>query len=192
MPRRKAEKVRRHPGEGSIYQRQSDGLWVATLEVGYKTLLEESGRPVKDRKGNPKAVRDRKVVYGKTWEEARDKLRTAARTHEDGLPKAQERQTVAQFLEHWLEHSAKQRVRPRTLDSYRELAKLHVAPELGKKALVRLSPQDVQGMIAGWLALAGDRPGVHQLGRDPSGRDERYQALSGNREEGGHRPAAVP
>lgn len=120
---------RRGHGEGSIYQR-ADGRWVGMLEVGY-----QGGR------------RKRKAIYGKTRREVQQQLTKALRDQQQGLPVIQERQTVGQFLEHWLKTSAKQRLRPNTLASYVNIVRLYIAPELGRKALAKLSPQEVQGLL---------------------------------------------
>jgi hypothetical protein len=53
--------ARRGSGEGGIFQRESDGRWVATVELG------------KD----PNGKRIRKVVYGSTKRGVQAKLKTA-------------------------------------------------------------------------------------------------------------------
>ncbi|MEZ4522487.1 MAG: hypothetical protein R3A46_12715 [Thermomicrobiales bacterium] len=58
---------RRAHGEGSIYQRASDGRWVAKL-------------PVRDAFGHPKSI----YRYRKTEKEALKALRQLIRKHEDG------------------------------------------------------------------------------------------------------------
>ena len=68
-------------------------------------------------------------------------------TRQDGLPLPDERQTVAQFLAHWLE-STKPSLRPRTLQRYEELVRLHAIPTVGRVSLARLTPQHLQQAYA--------------------------------------------
>jgi integrase len=64
-----------------------------------------------------------------------------------GLPVASERQTVGQFLTHWLEAVARPKLRPRTYLSYEHVIRLHLAPGLGHIPLRRLTPQALQAWI---------------------------------------------
>ena len=123
---RKSKK--RGNNEGSIWQR-ADGRWAAgvTLENG-----------------------TRKSYYGKSREEVAKKLASALKAHQDGLPLAPEKQTVAAFLPEWLE-SAKPGLKPRTIDDYDTVVRLHLVPTLGKVRLVRLTPQHVQALMASKL-----------------------------------------
>src|ERR687893_2435083 len=109
---------RRGHGEGSIYQRESDGKWCAVVDLGYV--------------GNK---RKRKVIYGETRREVAEKLKVALRDQQQGLPVAVERQTVAQFLDRWLEDVVKPSVRPKTYHSYAQLVRLYLAPALGHHQL---------------------------------------------------------
>jgi integrase len=93
-----------------------------------------------------------------------DKLARAQRAASEGLPQEAYRQTVAQFLTHWLEQIAKPRLRPRTFQTYDEVVRLHVVPYLGRVALGKLTPQRVQA----WLnnrATAGVSPRRCQYAR---------------------------
>jgi integrase len=112
-------------GEGSIYQR-SDGKWCAAVTL-------DTGK--------------RKVLYGKTRQEVAKKLNQALQVREQGLPVLFERQTVANFLKHWLEECVKPSVRQRTYASYAQLVRLHIAPGLGKHQLSRLALQDLRGLL---------------------------------------------
>ncbi len=86
---------RRGHGEGSIYKRESDGLWVATVDLGYVN-----------------GKRRRKPLYGKTRREVAEKLKGVLHEHQAGLPVSSERQTVQQFLDRWLVEVVKPSVRP--------------------------------------------------------------------------------
>lgn len=52
--------------------------------------------------------------------------------------------TVAEFINEWLETSAKPRVRARTLADYRSLAERYLVPLLGHRKLAQLTPKDIQ------------------------------------------------
>jgi hypothetical protein len=71
------------------------------------------------------------------------KLNAALHGHQQGLPLASERQTVEHFLTRWLEDTARPSVRPRVFIRCRELLTLHVIPFLGKRPLVKLTPQEL-------------------------------------------------
>ncbi len=119
---------RRGNNEGSIYRRQ-DGRWTASVSV-------EGGQ--------------RKYYYGRTRQEVSRKLTVALRARQEGLPLTSDRQTVSQYLEHWLE-SVNPSLRPRTWTRYEELLRLHAVPEIGHLSLAKLSPQHVQRLYAGRL-----------------------------------------
>ncbi len=119
---------KRANGEGSIYKR-ADGRWAASVSV-------EHGK--------------RKAFYGKTRQDVALKLAVAIKARQDGLPLVAERQTVANYLQHWLE-TAKPTVRPRTFVRYEEYVRLHAIPELGRLSLARLSPQHLQRLYASRL-----------------------------------------
>jgi len=97
---------KRNAGEGSVFQR-TDARWCAQLNLGW-----QNGR------------RTRKYIYGPTAQEAQDKLLKARADHAAGLPVAVERQTVAQYLDRWLEDAVKPSVRPLTHEQYRKYVRL--------------------------------------------------------------------
>jgi integrase len=55
--------------------------------------------------------------------------------------------TLGTFLEAWLTDVVRLSVRPRTYASYRYVVRLHLAPCLGHRPLVALSPADVQAFL---------------------------------------------
>lgn len=82
--------------EGTIYQRK-DGRWegsayVLTTDGTYK----------------------RRSVYGKTWDEAHEKLTKLKADSLSGLPVATSKMTVAEYLTYWLTNVAKGKVRRTT------------------------------------------------------------------------------
>src|SRR5215211_3242392 len=124
---------RRGNYEGSLYQRASDGRWVASLTL-------PGGK--------------RKTFYGKTQKEARDRLRQAQRDQDNGVDLAVKRETVAAFLTRWLDASVKPAKKAKTREGYESIARIRVVPRIGKIELGRLSPLHVQELYAA-LADAG-------------------------------------
>jgi integrase len=108
-------------GDGCITKRK-DGRWQAALVVNCK----------------------RRIVYGRTKAEARKKLaelrQQVART---GTLPEPGRRTVADLLEAWLEVAA-QSLKPATLESYRDVARLHIIPAIGGVKLSKLEPLHLQ------------------------------------------------
>jgi integrase len=92
-----------------------------------------------------------KAVYGKTQKEAREKLDALKADVARGMVIA-ERQPVAQFLDRWLEETARPTVRAKTFQGYALLIHNHLKPALGHHQLSKLSPQDVQAMMNAKLA----------------------------------------
>ena len=122
--------TRRGHGEGSIYQRKSDGKWVSSVDLGYVD-----------------GKRKRKTIYGKTRREVAEKLKVALRDQQQGLPVAVERQSVGQFLDRWLDDVVKPTVRPKTFATYAQIVRLYLKPALGRHQLAALTPQHVQAMM---------------------------------------------
>ena len=121
--------AKRGNSEGSIYRR-SDGRWAASVDLG-----QADGR------------RRRKAFYGKTRQDVGRKLQAAQRALADGLPLVDQRQTLGGFLEIWLRDSVARKVRPRTLQRYQEIVKLHLTPRLGRIPLAKLTPAHVERMM---------------------------------------------
>jgi integrase len=125
---------KRNAGEGSIFER-SDGRWCGQLDLGW-----EGGK------------RRRKYVYGATAQEVQNELLKARSDRAAGLPVVLDRQTVAQFLQDWLENSVKPSVRPLTHEQYRQHVKLYLEPLLGHYRLPKLTPQHVRAFLSQKLA----------------------------------------
>ncbi|MGH7608922.1 MAG: site-specific integrase [Candidatus Dormibacteria bacterium] len=136
---------RRGAGEGNIRQRNvrreriradgtvavvTDRRWEARTDDGYK-----DGR------------RQQRSVFGRTRQEAVAKLRIELKRVADGLPRVDQRTTLAAFLESWLE-SVRPRVRPATHLRYAGLIRHQVIPELGHVRLAKLTPAQVGAMLS--------------------------------------------
>ncbi|MEU6404100.1 tyrosine-type recombinase/integrase [Streptomyces sp. NPDC046985] len=116
--------------EGTIYQRK-DGRWegsayVLTTDGTYK----------------------RRSVYGKTWDEAHEKLTKLKADSLNGLPVATSKMTIAEYLAYWLTNVAKGKVRRTTYVNYESLVRNYVTTEFGKKKLVRLTARDIRAFLA--------------------------------------------
>src|SRR6266567_4058550 len=110
-------------GEGSIYRRKVDGLY-----CGFITL--ENGK--------------RKYFYSKKRQEVYESMQAALREKQQGTLVDASQQTVEQYLKHWLEHSVKDSIRPRSYERYEQYVRLHLIPVLGRVRLQALTPQHVQ------------------------------------------------
>lgn len=116
-------------GEGSIYHRK-DGRWegvayVLTSEGTYK----------------------RRSVYGKTWEDAHDKLTRLKADSQSGVPVSVMKQTVTEYLTYWLENVSKQKVRHVTWVNYASLVRNYIIPGIGKKKVARLTVRDIRAFL---------------------------------------------
>ncbi|WP_019354467.1 site-specific integrase [Streptomyces sp. AA1529] len=116
-------------GEGTIYQRK-DGRWEGTAFV-----LATDG------------TYKRRSVYGKTWEDAHDKLTRLKANSHSGLPIAASKMTLSEYLTYWLTHVAKVKVRKTTYVNYESLVRNYIAPGLGKKKIARLSARDIRAFL---------------------------------------------
>jgi len=117
---------RRGHGEGSIYQRESDGKWCAVVDLGWV-----------------RGKRKRKVIYGRTRKEVAEKLKVILRDQQQGLPVATERQAVGQFLDRWLNEVMKHTLEDSTFETYGRRIRLHIVPHIGRVALRTLGAQDL-------------------------------------------------
>ena len=117
-------------GDGSLFQRSSDGLWVARLETG----RDGDGM----RRRWQCAGRSRTVVLA-ALRQARIDQATSAVPVPQGL-------TVAGWLRRWLEDVARPTVRPSTFRDYATTVRRHLIPSLGSTRLTRLTPGDVRAM----------------------------------------------
>lgn len=118
--------ARRGHGEGSIYKRK-DGRYAAAI------TLEN---------------RKRKYFYGKTRKEVQEQLKVALHEQQQGTLAVGPKQTVKQFLEHWLEEVHKPNIRQGSYVRYRTNLKHHILPVIGDVQLQRLTSQQVQSLYS--------------------------------------------
>lgn len=122
---------KRGNGEGSISQLPS-GKWRAQATI--------NGQRV--------------GLTAKTHKEAQEQLRKLLGDADRGLLPPAERLTLAAHIERWLDDVIKPSVRPRTTKGYRDIARLHIVPTLGKLKLTQIQPSHVQALY-GKLTGAG-------------------------------------
>ena len=130
-------------GEGSVYQRKSDGMWVCALDLG----VDETGR------------RRRKTVTAKNRADLITKRRKLIRDIEDGLVVTHAGMTVEAWLDRWHNDISKRRLKPRVWTGYGSQIERHIKPAIGKHRLDKLTPAHVRAMhdrIANTPSTRGD------------------------------------
>jgi integrase len=124
---------RRSNGEGSIYRRASDGLWVGAL-----TYIDDNGKR-----------RQRVFASGRRRGDVADKLEEARRRLKADEPVKDARLTVAMFVEDWIRKALPASGRkPTTVANYSIIARRHLAPApFGALTLDRLRPSDIEALV---------------------------------------------
>jgi len=118
-------------GGGTVYQRKSDGRYVASI------MNPETGRPIER--------------YARTEKEAEKKLEDIKYELRQRTLATGPQQTVKQFLERWFEDVHKHQVRETTLYHHKIILNKHLLPTLGHIQLRKLTPVHVQGLYANKL-----------------------------------------
>lgn len=129
-----AEKQKAHKpkaranGEGTIFQRKSDNLWVGRLPMGY----------------NPDGSVKYRQFTGKKQGDVRekmDKVKTEVRTNTYVEPN---KITVGEWLDTWLTVTMKTAIKETTYLSYEVMIRKHIKPVLGGYKLSQLQTSDIQ------------------------------------------------
>jgi integrase len=127
-----SDNSRRSAGDGSVHPQKRNGKiyrWAGVVQLG----LDAKGKRIQ------------RVVYGKTKQEASDKLRTLLPQKDAGVLAAPDQQTVNDLLDRWLEAGDR---RPKTTESYESTVRLHVRPYVGRVKARDLRPAHVDDMVA--------------------------------------------
>lgn len=124
-------KTRRANGEGSIYQRSSDGKWVGCITIGY------------DEKGNQK----KKSVYGNSQTEAVKKLSEISGRIKSNSYELIETKTFGELMLDWLLVFKKSAVSPRTFEGIIRNFRLHIEPVIGNMKIYEVDTFVVQKVI---------------------------------------------
>lgn len=106
---------RRGRGEGSLYYHDTRKCWVGQFNL-------PDGKT--------------KTKYGKTQKEVKDWLLRMRGDYRDGFLVDEDKITVSEFLQRYMDDVARHSLRPKTIESYEYLIRLHINPILGD---VRLS-----------------------------------------------------
>jgi integrase len=123
--------ARRVKGEGSVYQRASDGRWFYAVELGGY--------------GTGKA-RDRRTVSARTLKELRPKMRALDEKIRAGID-ADGSTTLDWWLHWWLAEIAPAKAKsPRTRETYRQYIDNWISPNIGNVRLDRLKPDHLRGL----------------------------------------------
>jgi hypothetical protein len=104
-----------------------DGRWRAAVTAGWK--LNVVG----------KKIPDRKVFTAATRHEVKDQLTDALKDLKLGILVAPRKQTLGQFLTWWLNEVVKTSARPKTMNFYEYVSRIHLIPGLGEISIQRLS-----------------------------------------------------
>ncbi|CAN5193034.1 site-specific integrase [soil metagenome] len=131
---------RRGHHEGSIFQRQSDGLWVASI-----TWKDAAGKVHRPRR------------YRKTRVQARDALKELEREVERGVQVASKSPALAAYLEQWLTASVEPSVRVKTYQGYQSIVAVRIVPHIGGLKLQQVTPPVIQALYSD-LAASGLAP----------------------------------
>jgi len=122
--------ARRDAGSGALYQRK-DGMWCAAI-----TLPDDPAT----------GKRRRKVVSAKTQAKAMQKLRDVRKKLDRTGDLPTSSPTVQQWMQRWLDQVASQRLKPRTLETYRGYVQRYIIPSIGRRRLEQLTPAHVRTM----------------------------------------------
>ena len=130
MAGKKAKNASRRTGQGSVYERK-DGRWGWGITHAYN----ENGNPVRYQgiKGSQAA--------------ALAELNKVLTRLNLGVPAEDEKQTLGEFLDFWLQESVKGKLAPKTCRFYEQMVRLYIKPDLGHLSLGKLSPQHIQSFL---------------------------------------------
>lgn len=124
--------ARRENGTGSIYQRK-DGYWVGRILAGTK----------------PNGRGDYKVVYGKTEQEAKRKLKELIKQIHSSEYLYVRKQSVKEFMTDWLTTVKVNDLKPKSYDRLEQTLEKDVFPYIGSLQVNGIAADDVQKMING-------------------------------------------
>lgn len=105
---------------------------------------------------------NRKSFYGKTRQEVAHRMAQARHELDSGLPLLDERQTLQQYLEAWIE-TVKPQIRASSWRRYSDYVRVHLIPGLGRIPLAKLTAQHVQVFYARKLGEGLSTSTVHHM-----------------------------
>ncbi|APZ96927.1 tyrosine-type recombinase/integrase [Fuerstiella marisgermanici] len=119
---------KRAKGEGSIFQRKSDGRWVGRISLG------------RDDKGR----RIQKTVYGGTQGEVVDKIDNLKQQAKLNSKSVVSKDSVAAYLQNWLYDDVAVNRAGKTFEEYELASRLYIVPFIGAIKLNRLDAEALQ------------------------------------------------
>lgn len=119
--------AKRPNNEGSIYYWEEKKLWVARVSL-------PNGK--------------RKTKYGKTQKEVKEWLRDQIQAVSDGVWVEKENITLSDFIDRYMADTAAHTLRPKTIESYESLIRVHIKPALGDFKLNALRPDQLQNLYS--------------------------------------------
>lgn len=131
-----AEKKRSHKGkvrangEGTLFQRKSDGLWVGRIPNGYKP------------DGSIRYI----TITGKLQSTVLEKMKKAKADIQNNTYAEPTKITVKEWFNTWLNKIVKSSVKETTWTSYKGLIDNHIVPEIGGIKLMNLQTSDLQNL----------------------------------------------
>lgn len=134
---------RRAHGEGSVFQRKSDGRWYVVIDLG--------------RRADGK--RSRRTYSAGSQREAIELLKKLQVEQATTGIREPSRMTVAEFLEKWISEAVHGNVKPSTEAIYANAVRSHIVPLLGGTRLDRLRPMAVQEFVSALKTGRGRRYG---------------------------------
>ena len=117
---------RRHKGEGSMYQRASDGRWMGVVDLGMMN-----------------GKRTRRTVSAPTLRELRPKMRALRQRTEAGVTGSD--QSVEKWVTYWLDEISG--VRPSTAKTYRGYIATWITPAVGAIKLSALAAEHARALM---------------------------------------------
>ena len=141
---------RRSNGEGSAPRKRKDGRW----QIDARTTHTTTGEPT------------RKTFYGRTRVEVVDKAKAWRNKLAAGGLEDPTRATLADWINHWLEHIAPTRVRERTLYGYSAaLRKWVISSPAGSVRLEALTAEHIEQIHARMRAAGSSEANIRSLHR---------------------------
>ncbi|KKD09655.1 integrase [Streptomyces sp. WM6386] len=123
--------TKRRPNGGGTISKRADGRYMGRAYVT-------------DTDGN----RVRKTVYGATWDDANEKLGKLQEQERNGVPVPSRAWSLGEWLAYWLKHIVEPDSEHNTYVKYESKVRLYLAPHLGKKSLVKLTPAQLRAFMA--------------------------------------------